>query len=62
MEILKNAKLICVSKHRAQDSFYSEVTFNIYILFFSYRTRMIYTYLKNKFLVTGRKNSGRNWK
>lgn len=60
MEILKNAKLICVSKHRAQDSFYSQVAFNKYILFFSYRTEMAYTYLKSKFLVAGRKNSGRN--
>lgn len=33
MEILKNAKLICVSKHRAQDSFHSQVAFNKYILF-----------------------------
>lgn len=34
MEILKNAKLICVSKHRAQDNFYSQVAFKKYILFF----------------------------
>lgn len=33
MEILKNAKLICVSKHRAQDSFHSQVAFNKCILF-----------------------------
>lgn len=61
MEILKNAKLICVSKHRAQDSFNSQVAFNKYILFFSCRTEMTYTYLKSRFLVRGRKKSGRNW-
>lgn len=60
MEILKNAKLIRVSKHRAQDRFYSQVVFKKYTPFFSYITEMAYTYLKSKFLVTGRKYSGRN--
>lgn len=33
MEILKNAKLICVSKHRGQDSIYLQLAFNKYIHF-----------------------------